>query len=51
MIAPAIMTQVLVLIQSPLLQGLALESTIEFFLAVAADNKPGLQYQDIVAVI
>lgn len=50
-IAHAIMSQVLVLIQSPLLQGHALESTIEFFLAVAADNKPGLKYIDIVTVI
>lgn len=45
-----ILNQVLLLVKSPLLQGLALESSIEFFISIVAHRKPGLEYKDIVAV-
>ena len=51
MIASQILNQVLVLIQSPLLQGLALESTIEFFISIVNHKQSGLKYKDIVIVI
>jgi cullin-associated NEDD8-dissociated protein 1 len=51
LIASHILNQVLVLIQSPLLQGLALESTIEFFISIVNHNQPGLQYKDIVILL
>ncbi len=51
LIASQILSQVLVLIQSPLLQGLALESTIEFFTSIASHKQPGLQYKDIVMLL
>jgi cullin-associated NEDD8-dissociated protein 1 len=46
-----ILQQVLSLIQSPLLQGLALETSIEFFITIVNHNQQGLQYKDIVNVI
>lgn len=51
LVSTNILNQVLLLIQSPLLQGLALESSIEFFIAIVKHNHPGLQYRDIVSVI
>ena len=51
LISPNILQQVLCLIQSPLLQGLALETSIDFFLAIVAYNQPGLQFKDIINVI
>jgi hypothetical protein len=50
LIANSILEQALLLVRSPLLQGLALESSIEFFIAIAAHKQPGLTYKDIVAV-
>ena len=50
LITPNIISQVLMLIQSPLLQGLALESSIEFFISIVNHKIPGLQYKDIVFV-
>lgn len=50
LVSTTILQQVLHLIQSPLLQGLALESSIEFFLIVVKHNQPGLQYKDIINV-
>ena len=49
-ITPAILSQVLLLVQSPLLQGMALESSIEFLIAIVKHKIPGLQYRDIVSV-
>lgn len=51
LISKDILNQVLLLIQSPLLQGLALEQTIEFFISLVKHKQPGLQYQDLVMVI
>ena len=51
LIASQILNQVLILIQSPLLQGLALESTIEFFTSIVNHKQPGLQYKDIVTLL
>lgn len=45
------MNQVLLLVRSPLLQGLALESSIEFFLAIVIYKQPGLDYKDIVSIL
>jgi hypothetical protein len=50
LVTPNILNQVLVLVQSPLLQGLALASSIDFFVSIANHKKPGLEYKDIVAV-
>ena len=50
LIASHILNQVLILIQSPLLQGHALESTIDFFISIVSHKQPGLQYRDIVVV-
>jgi cullin-associated NEDD8-dissociated protein 1 len=46
-----ILNQVLLLVKSPLLQGLALESSIEFFISIVQHKQPGLEYKDIVFVI
>jgi cullin-associated NEDD8-dissociated protein 1 len=45
-----ILNQVLLLVKSPLLQGLALESSIDFFMSIVAHKQKGLEYKDIVAV-
>jgi cullin-associated NEDD8-dissociated protein 1 len=45
-----ILNQIISLIQSPLLQGVALESCIEFFVTVTKQSFPGLKYRDIVNV-
>ncbi len=50
LVSTNILQQVLCLIQSPLLQGLALETSIEFFLAIVKHNQTGLQYKDIINV-
>ncbi len=50
LVATNILNQVLLLVRSPLLQGLALESSIEFFNAVVAHKQAGLGYNNIVAV-
>ena len=51
MITPNILNQVIVLVQSPLLQGLALESLIEFFTTIVSHKQPGLKYTDIVSML
>lgn len=50
-IAPSILNQVILLVRSPLLQGLALESSIDFFLAIVMHKQPGLGYKDIVSIL
>ena len=50
LIAPNILNQVLLLVRSPLLQGLALESSIEFFISIVHHKHRGLEYKDIIAV-
>ncbi|RMZ95389.1 cullin-associated NEDD8-dissociated [Brachionus plicatilis] len=51
LISNEILNQALLLIQSPLLQGLALEQTIEFFIFLVKHKQPGLQYQDLVMML
>jgi cullin-associated NEDD8-dissociated protein 1 len=51
LITSNILNQVLLLIQSPLLQGHALESSIEFFISIVNHRVPGLQYKDIVLML
>lgn len=50
-IANNILNQALLLVRSPLLQGLALESSIEFFSAIVMHQQPGLTYRDIVNML
>jgi hypothetical protein len=50
MIANSILNQALLLLRSPLLQGLALESSIEFFITIVMHKQPGLTYKEMVAV-
>jgi len=51
LLSGSILKQVLLLVRSPLLQGLALESSIEFFTAIVGFNVPGLSYRDLVAML
>lgn len=51
LISKEILNQALLLIQSPLLQGLALEQTIDFFISLIKHKQPGLEYQDLVMVL
>lgn len=50
LVSSNILQQVLSLIQSPLLQGLALETSIEFFITIVKHNQQGLQYKDLINV-
>jgi cullin-associated NEDD8-dissociated protein 1 len=50
-IAPVILKKVLLLVQSPLLQGQALESSIEFLIQVVEHKQVGLQYNDIIEML
>ncbi len=51
LVAPVVLGQVLLLVRSPLLQGLALEASIEFFTAVVCRGEAGLGYGDLVAML
>jgi len=48
---PPIMPQVLSLAKSPLLQGAALSSMLEFFQAIVKANLPGLSYQELLNML
>ncbi|KAG8318776.1 SCF complex assembly, partial [Homalodisca vitripennis] len=48
---PAIMPEILNLAKSPLLQGAALASMLEFFQAVVKANLPGLSYQELLTML
>jgi len=51
LVAPVVLGQVLLLVKSPLLQGLALEASIEFFTAVLSRDEPGLGFRDLVGML
>uniref|UniRef100_A0A1B6MPH3 Uncharacterized protein n=1 Tax=Graphocephala atropunctata TaxID=36148 RepID=A0A1B6MPH3_9HEMI len=48
---PAIMPEILNLAKSPLLQGAALSSMLEFFQAVVKANLPGLSYKELLTML
>lgn len=47
----AILPQVLVLVESPLLQGTALQSMLQFFKALVKCNLPGLSYDSLLCML
>lgn len=51
LVASAILNQTLTLVQSPLLQGLALESLIEFLITIVNHKQLGLEYKDLVLML
>lgn len=51
LIAANILQQVLHLIQSPLMQGLALESSIEFFRSIVKNQQAGIDYKDLIQML
>jgi len=51
LIAANILQQVLHLIQSPLMQGLALESSIEFFRSIVKNKQAGIDYKDLIQML
>lgn len=51
LVATAILSPTLTLVQSPLLQGLALESLIEFLITIVNHKQPGLEYKDLVLML
>lgn len=46
-----ILPEILILVKSPLLQGIALNSMLEFFQALVQANLPGLGYRDLLAML
>ena len=47
-IPQAILPEALLLVRSPLLQGSALNSMLEFFQAIVQNSFPGLDYEELV---
>ncbi|XP_025074466.1 cullin-associated NEDD8-dissociated protein 1 [Pogonomyrmex barbatus] len=50
-ISEHILPEILTLVKSPLLQGVALNSMLEFFQALVQANLPGLGYRDLLAML
>lgn len=50
-ISENILPEVLTLVKSPLLQGAALNSMLEFFQALVMANLPGLGYRELLALL
>ncbi|KAJ9575390.1 hypothetical protein L9F63_025658, partial [Diploptera punctata] len=50
-VSDAILPEILVLVKSPLLQGAALNSMLEFFQALVKAGLPGLGYRDLLAML
>lgn len=50
-VADAILPEILTLVKSPLLQGAALESMLEFFQALVSCRLPGLGYHDVLKLL
>lgn len=50
-VADAILPEILTLVKSPLLQGAALDSMLEFFQALVSCRLPGLGYHDVLKLL
>lgn len=50
-VSDAILPEILILAKSPLLQGAALNSMLEFFQALVKAGLPGLEYRDLLAML